>query len=411
MPNQQRNTKNNNKTQTQKPQQRTVTKKYVKKILSAVARPPIQAREMRRQGPLAMRALGAVRQPSAQMSNCAMAYLAALTDPHSVIGHLPCIPDAIAQPSFKISARSRFEFVIGQTGVGGVAVWPMRLLANDDLVQGGNSFSKIMGTTAAYNSNSAAYATVASFPTATPPAGVTNYTATTSLFRQVDFQSPVNRSARLVGSGIRVGYTGPVTSQKGTVTFMRNPLNTNVLTTSIDDLNEILTNQDAVRINVRDMRDDNSNGVAYRPLSLADLATVTTPTGVVPLGDATSVASRLGYIVHVTGGQPGDVYTGDVVAFFETYGTSLPLTQSDSDQAGAGAAQAAVSGQPLTATPQTVFAQAARRAAQILGSSSGPSVRRALDAAAPIFIPAVQGAIASAGGSARLAGRAIAFTR
>lgn len=308
------------------------------------------------------------------LSRCASSYALVLTNPLAAIGLSPCIPDSQSAPSFKTESRTRFEFTIGTNGSGGCAVWPMRMLANDDLVNGPTSYCKIISTTSAYASLGAQFATASNFPTGFPPAGTTNIIATTSLFTQQSFSAPGERTARLVGSGVRFGYTGPVTSQKGMVTVLRNPRPTDILTANMDDLNEILSNQDAVRIPVRDLSADGMNGVAYRPLSTADVAITDAPLGPVAISATTSVPARLGYVVLVTGATPGDVWVCDAVSFFECYGAKLPLTSSEGDPVGQAATMAAVQAVSPSMDPRVNHGRTFYAAEAQVRAGSGQSV-------------------------------------
>lgn len=315
------------------------------------------------------------------LSTCARLYLAASTDPHSILDRHPCIPDSLAAPSFKFAVRSRFEFAVGTAGVAGVAVWPFRMLANNRLENTGPDpdvyFSKIMVTNAGFTgTNLGLLTSSASYTFPIPPPGVTPVDSTTSIFSQADFSAPFTRSARLVGSGIRVGYTGSVTDQRGTILFARNPQATSTLTTSFDDLNELLQYQGVTRIMVRDMTSDGSNGVTYKAVSNVDFNPITSPLGVVALTSPPEATNnRLGYVVLVTGATPGAIFTGDVVTFFEAYGAQLPLTPSEADVSGHAAAMAAVSSAPPNAIPQSLHAQALASAVRGLASVSGRGLR------------------------------------
>lgn len=307
------------------------------------------------------------------LSPCAAMYAAALTDPHAIIGRLPCIPDALSAPSFKFATRSRFEFTIGSANTGGLAVWPMRMLCNNQVVNGATLYAKILATNSAYASTGAQFALNDQFLGA--PAGVNLIDSTTSLFTQSDFASPFNRSARLVGSGVRIGYTGAVTNQRGTITFLRNSQPTSVLTNTFDDLNELLSQQDVVRINIRDMSADNANAVCYRPLLANDFSPIHQPLGLINLGlGAGTTMGRLGYVVLVTGGTPGDVYTADVVSFYETYGDKLPTTPSDADPVGHSSVVSSLAANSPSVNPAEHYAQILGRAARAVVSASGQSL-------------------------------------
>lgn len=263
-------------------------------------------------------------------------------------------------------------------------MWPFRMLANNPVVLGGLTLYKIAATTAAYAGGNAGFASNDSFATGSPAAGISAVNSTTSLFTQNDFSESTTRAARLVGSGIKIGYTGAVTNQRGTITFVRNAQMSSVLSSNFDDLNELLSQQDVVRINIRDMDADNNNGVCYRPLSPDDFAYLPNPMAVTTFQNSGNqgIANRLGYVVLVQGGTPGDVYTADVVTFFESTGSQLPLAPADADPLGQSAVAAALAAGSQSANPVNQAAQTVQRAAMHVLRSSGPSLLRAAASAA-----------------------------
>jgi len=331
------------------------------------------------------------------ISVCALAYAAARTDPHSLLGkpNLPCIPDGASQPSFKFSARTRFEFVIGTAGAGGVACWPWRHAANNQISVPTFPASYVAmsaaRTTAAYASTGAQFGAVPFIDTAAPPVGVVPVFTSNSLFRAVDLgndlAAPIGgmgtRGLRLVGSAIRIGYTGAVTDQKGTLTLIRNPNATANVTVDSDDLSELLDNNTAVRLNVRDMMAENANGVSYAPILLTDTSYVTPPfsaTNILPgtpqLNEQAAV-NRLGYLALITGGTPGSVFTVDYLSFFEATGTQLPLTASEADPLGFMSVSSAHASTVPSADPRTSMREVLRLAAKSVLNGSGALLRHA----------------------------------
>jgi len=318
-----------------------------------------------------------------QMSRCAKLYAIALTDPHALLGEAVCIPDSLAQPSFKFVSRMRFEFEIGAAGMGGVAVWPMRMLANAACIDPDNglTFYTASVTKGSYGVTNLGFASAEHYTTGYGPTpGTENIASTTSMFSQADFGVATLRSARLVGSGIKIGYTGAVTNQKGTVMLYRNPVPSSNITIGDDEYQEILQSQDAIRINVRDMDTRNNNGVCFRPLLGTDYSPITAPLAPRNLDPASApqgMSNRMGYVAFVTGGTPTDTYTVDAVAIFECYGKALPLTKSEGDAPGFAAVASAVASAPPTPNPGVNAAQIMQTAMKHVSAASGQLVRQA----------------------------------
>jgi len=316
---------------------------------------------------------------------CARSYALALSNPHALLGYpAPCIPDSLATPSFRYYTRSRSEFTVGTLGAGGAAVWPYRCGVNGALSDGANNCYQIAATTSAYAVNNASFASVDRGVVA----GVDGTISPASMFTPAFFGNTAggsNRALRLVGSGVKVSYTGSVTNQAGTITFIRNPAASNTLNVNLDQLAELLNQGDAIRIPIRDLAADDDNGVAYAPRTPDDAAQTPDPMSAsrLQVGNASILTNRLGYAVFVSGCTPGTVFSIDVVSWFEAYGPGLPLTTTDV-VTGTEAAIAAtsVTAVPLSAQPSASGAATMRAlSAKILGSAASGMA----DAAVPII--------------------------
>lgn len=308
---------------------------------------------------------------------CARAYALALSNPHALLGYpAPCLPDSLATPSFRYYTRSRGEFTVGTLGAGGVAVWPLRCAVNGLLSDGANNCYQIAVTTSAYALNTAAFASVDRGVVA----GVDGTVSPASMFNAAYFGNTAggsNRALRLVGSGIRVSYTGSVTNQAGTITFIRNPVSSNVLNVNFDQLAELLNQGDAVRIPIRDLAADDDNGVAYAPRGTPDFSQVVDPlsSALLQAGNASILPNRLGYVVYVSGCTPGTVFSTDVVSWYESYGAGLPLTATDvTTGSEAAIAATSVATVPLTARPTAVGAATLRTLGAKVASSAASGV-------------------------------------
>lgn len=306
-------------------------------------------------------------------------YAAVLTDPLSLLGQQPCIPDANAIPSFKYSSRLRTTFTVGSSSVGGVAVWPHMLGVNGPVIASVDGapfeFPKVRCTTAEYSASNALFGRQYAMNEGTTVPGTVNNNACSSLFTKADFVNR-SRSLRLVGSGIRVTYTGSLTDQRGTVYFVRNPTASYILPDTFDNVDELLASQAVVRTNVRNLSPNGTNGTTYLPLSERDSYMVAEPYSDSNLAQAEAVAARLGYVIMVTGGTPGTGYDIDVISYFEAYGTSLPLTQSESDPNGTGAVRASVAANSTSSDVQAAHASTIAGAMLQLAYASGKAVVR-----------------------------------
>lgn len=306
-------------------------------------------------------------------------YAAVLTDPLSLLGQQPCIPDANAIPSFKYSSRLRTTFTVGTSSVGGVAVWPHMLGVNGPIIGPIGAFNyefpKVRCTTAEYAATNALFGRVYAMIEGTTVPGTVNNNAFSSLFTKTDFVNR-SRSLRLVGSGIRITYTGSLTDQRGTVYFVRNPTASPVLPDTFDNVDELLASQAVVRTNVRNLSPNGTNGTTYLPLSERDSNMIAEPYSDANLAQVDGVPTRLGYMIMVTGATPGTGYDIDVISYFEAYGTSLPLTQSESDPGGTGAVRAAVAANSTSSDVQTSHASTIAGAMLQLAYASGKAAVR-----------------------------------
>lgn len=329
------------------------------------------------------------------LSPCAIAYAIARTDPHALLGavSLPCIPDGLAPGSFKFASRTRFEFTIGVNGCGGAAFWPGRHAANNALTvpPAAGPAGTVAQCAACTDANYAlTTANFGAFPWLNPaalPTGVVPIASSNSLFRADDFgnaavdPNDAPRGLRLVGSAVRIGYTGSVVDQRGTLTLYRNPEATANVVPSNDQLAEMLDNNMAVRLNVKDMSSDNANSVSFAPVILTDTSFVGAPYAHSQLvrADGTltvsAMSNRLAYWAFITGATPGTTYTADYVSFFEATGSKLPLTRGDSDPYGFAAVAAAHGATRPDHDPRRSLREVIAAAGRSLARGSGHVLR------------------------------------
>jgi len=242
-------------------------------------------------------------------SKCTKDYAVALIDPWS-ISMAPCVPDNITLPSYKFGVRARGNFQIGTAGTGCVYINPYIPYSD---------------------ANHAGFFTTSTY--ASPDvdgAGVTgiNPFFNDSPFVQADF-GPLLNNSRVVGCGLRARYTGTEIQRSGNAISFRSPTNGNFLVSGAVTESQLLLSKEASTSPV----DRDWHYAIYRPSTPTDLA----------YSDPTALAGNYCMLFAVFGGQPGQSFEFDYVAWFEIVGTNLPnLTRSHSDPIGLSAVSMAM---------------------------------------------------------------------
>jgi hypothetical protein len=244
----------------------------------------------------------------ANFSQCTKDYALALIDPWSC-PRAPCVPDNITLPSFKFAVRTRGQFQIGLLGTGFVYVNPY-------IPYGG--FSSGFATANSYNSANVFPGVV----TGSAPFG------TDSTLTRLQFSSGQNQS-RLVGSGLRIRYTGTELTRSGQAVTFRSSTNSNLFETTPMALTDFLDNRECTTAIV----DRDWHYAIFRPAVATDLAYGN------PVGEETNYALFVG----VFGATAAQSFEFDFVAWFEIVGAHLPtLTRSHSDPIGIAAVNMAL---------------------------------------------------------------------
>lgn len=135
------------------------------------------------------------RKPTVNLSHCALAYAKALADPFDYGNNeLPCIPDMIDQPSFRVMVRTRGVFTTNSSGFASLLVNPLA---------GANDQSFALATDSAY--------------TGTTVATLAGTGVNSVLNAQFPYASTGQRPHRTVSAALRVRYIGTTLNQSGSV--------------------------------------------------------------------------------------------------------------------------------------------------------------------------------------------------
>lgn len=279
------------------------------------------------------------------MTECAVLYARALTNPFAQFDHPPCIPDTFAVPSHKFSTRAEFNFSVGQAGVGGVLVFPWAGVSADGIKDagGGGHFHLAASTTPAY--------ALSTFVLQYPPAGGTLMwqDAATSPYIETDLAGRASdRLYRLVGSAIRVSYIGKTLDKAGTVYTWRSPDNNCYVPDLLGDWIQLPTTT------VQGVQEQLEFSVGYYPRKPRDTEYAESQAWATAGGDYNGKGIQqpiAAYAVQVQGGVPLTSWKATVVSWYEMIGRSLPVTKSHSDPQGMGAVISATTTAPNKTQP------------------------------------------------------------
>jgi len=153
-----------------------------------------------------------------KLSPCGQQYLKVQYNPFGpIIGEPPCIPDAVAAPSFKFTARQRFTVTTDAAGFGYVLMNPYNFV--DD---------SAVDPTYATQSACLAY-TNGTAPTVANSIDLTVDSAAKLSFAGLntgyDATFVTNNKVRVVGAGVRMTYAGALQDAAGQVTVWKHPTN------------------------------------------------------------------------------------------------------------------------------------------------------------------------------------------
>lgn len=264
------------------------------------------------------------------LSACSVHYALALSDPWDVPVP-PCVPDNITLESWKFSIRSRGTGIVGLNGTGWVAFNPF----NPYVYSVGNAIS--------------GYTTDATYNTTGYTPGVAGVVALgTDATQPYTNADNFDQAYRVVGSGIKVLYTGNEMNRQGVWTLARDSSNSPIVFGTT--VNTFLGYRETVQVPV----DKEWHAVIYKPATASDITYA--PRGNDIDGTALSTKLYLQYpsmVCMITGGTPGASFQFDYITWFEMTGRSLPLLSlSESDPIGLSVASSAVSSHQPASNPQ-----------------------------------------------------------
>lgn len=265
---------------------------------------------------------------------CTKHYASALVDPIGTPAGA-CIPRLVPIQSHKFRTLSRGSFTTGTTGVGGIAVWPLRMLTRDYATVSNIQPRAWVATGPTYNRTDFDFLdspVVDSVARTDLRFGI----AQQSVYSGAQLAGGTGLSAALVSCGIRVWYSDTVLNKKGNFTVWRNSAATASLPNNGDDQASLLASMQAKFVPVDCPGSQVS--VAYNPLLSLDLEPVEEPYSGNAFGvyDDRGIASRLAFGVFVNDAAPVQTFSFELVAHFEVMGKNVPVTPSHSDAQGTG---------------------------------------------------------------------------
>jgi len=314
-------------------------KRNVNKNVDAKRRKRAQKRAIARRGYVP-------QVPKFYLSGCARLYLHALINPFEdlMTSELPCIPDVITLPSYKLHVYARGTMVVGAQGVGYVLFDPFTLVSNTATSPGSTSSYPVIYTGATYNSSTIDWQpSGGAFPTGVSGAVGNSVFGAPSAALQ-------SGQMRLVGGGIRIRYSGNELYRGGSIIAYRQQGNINIPTGS--STSNLLDSPLSARAPVN----RSWHQVNYLPdetlwLEYKSFGTTydVTETG----------ASHYSLLLAVTApiasaSATQQTFDWEASCFYELIGSNLTLTPSHSDPVGVGAIRAATSQSTLMTTSPAV---------------------------------------------------------
>jgi len=271
------------------------------------------------------------RPPKKSLSDCSVHYALALSDPWSC-PEAPCVPDTITLESFKFSVRSRATFAVGTAGYGYVALNPYNPYAYST-----GSANWACATTSAF--------TGPGYYLPNGSNGV-NWINNDSGFSYVQANG-YEHAYRVVGSGIKVMYTGNEMNRQGLFLIYRDPSNTALADGSTFDA--LATMREAAQVAVT----KDWHCCLWKPASASDITYAPRGNDIDVGGGNKLYAQNPCMMIGIAGGTPGASIQFDLITWFELTGRSLPtLTVSHTDPVGFSLASSAVSAHQPEVTPQ-----------------------------------------------------------
>jgi len=276
------------------------------------------------------------------MSKCTREYAAALVNPFGSRHTMPCVPDNIVMPSFKIQTKVRGVFSTGTLGFGFVVLNPWQMLTSDNGFGPTSVNSPVVFTTATYNASF--YSAQVAGGTFTLP-GLNAQNSNSDL--NVSFVTTQQRQMRLVAAGLRCQYIGSTFRNQGRVILASQQGNSNFLPGTTGST--LLLNNYNISVPVS----RKSEYVFYKPDS-HDLLSYQDYNNYLP--SVSALPDRKSLLIYVEGGdiEVPQSFEFEAVAYFEVIGPNLTLSTSHSDPSGLGATLSSLPVRNPTAPPKEV---------------------------------------------------------
>lgn len=257
--------------------------------------------------------------PRLHVAACTREYMKAIVNPFAVEG-LPCIPDIITLPSFKICVKARGVLsTSATTGVGFILVDPFQLLASD-AGSGGGAINGSKFTQSTYLDSAMNWVDV------DPITGLSTIQSD-SLFTVADL-SQATRQFRLVGCGVGIKYVGTTFHNSGSITAFRVMGNSSIPnnTTLVQLLQDKYSIQHPVRRSSTYIYyvPDDPNYIAYNPFFdfYADSNTLE------------ANHNSMGFFISGGAIDNPQSWNFEIVAYFELIGRGMTLSRSHADPSG-----------------------------------------------------------------------------
>lgn len=262
------------------------------------------------------------------MTPCGRDYFRALNFPFD-LNLAPCIPAAMPLPSQKFTTTSRGSFRTNPSGAGGIALFPLRGFCSDLQTSAGAFAPYVIGTNPAWPGTNTDYSFL-NQSVGTSGVGVWTgmdlYAGAASPYVSAAFGVGTARSLKLVASGLRIRYTGPIVNMGGRVISWRNPQNTAQVAATQDGIQQFLANNSAATSRTTDQWFE----LNYRPIIESDLAPTDQPGNPAHYGNNSVITNRLA-LAFLVEDLPSSSFEFEAVAYYEATGPGIPTTPSHAD--------------------------------------------------------------------------------
>jgi hypothetical protein len=255
-----------------------------------------------------------------KIRNCTLEYASALVNPFGTRATMPCIPDNVVIPSYKLQTKCRGVFSTGTMGLGFVLFDPWKMCYKDGSFAGTFSTFPLLYSGSPYAQANVNWQIAGGVPFDLGMHGANS----NSLFNAGDLEEAAsNRQIRLVAAGLKIQYVGSNLYNQGRVTIARVSGNANFPTTYTgnDLLIDNYTNTMPVsrKSEYTFYTPDDHSLLSYHPLS--------------NYVAANGGVDHFAYTIVIEGGSLTNPqsWAFEAVAYFEIIGRALTLSPSHSD--------------------------------------------------------------------------------